>query len=282
MTFSIIVPFFNEGKYIKGCVNSLLAQDFPRADREFIFIDSDSTDNSASIVKQFSGISLLNEPNRNVYIARNRGLATAKGEIIAFTDADCVAAPDWLSQFYQAMKDPQALIALGAVYFNPESSVAARLFQDLQLAVSEYLFTNRIREKYYGYTNNMAVRASVFKQLGNFSTCPVAGDTEIVQRCAKHHGSSSVIYFDNAQVRHMEVKTALTCLKKLFFYGKYNTISGRKTTTMQEFFKICFSCCKKNRYPLWKAAYLFLLLFLGNAASFVGVVLAKTGVKKAG
>jgi len=227
MTFSVIVPFFNEEKYIKGCADSLLEQDFNKDEREIIFIDSGSTDSSAAILRQSGRITLLNESNRNVYLARNRGLEAAKGEVIVFTDADCVVAPDWLSRFHEAMKDPGVLIALGAVYPDPEGSRSAGMFQDLQNSVGEYIFSNHITEKYYGYTNNMAVRASVFKQLGNFSTFPVAGDSEIVRRCAKHYGASSVTYCDEVKVWHMEVRTALTCLKKLFFYGKYNMLARR-------------------------------------------------------
>ncbi|MFA5157216.1 MAG: glycosyltransferase [Candidatus Omnitrophota bacterium] len=226
MVFSVIVPFFNEEKYIKDCVNSLLAQDFPKEEYELIFIDSGSTDGSASFIRQFSQIQLFNELRRNVYFARNRGLQAARGEIIVFTDADCVVPADWLSRFQEAMQGPEVLIALGSVYFHPQCSAAARLFEDLGNARARYIFTNRITEKYYGYTNNMAVRASAFRQLGNFSTCPVAGDTGIVKKCAKHNGSSSVIYFDNAKAWHMEVKSALTCLKKLFFYGKYHMLTG--------------------------------------------------------
>ncbi|MFA5157209.1 MAG: glycosyltransferase [Candidatus Omnitrophota bacterium] len=281
MTFSVIVPFLNEGKYIKDCARSLLAQDFPEAERELIFIDNDSSDGSSSFVRQFSEIQLLNEHNHNVYVARNRGLQMARGEIIAFTDADCVVSGDWLSQFRKAMEDPGVLIALGAVYFRPGCSAAAKLFEEFQREISRHIFTNRISEKYYGYTNNMAVRASVFKELGKFSEHPVTGDTEMVQRCARHYGAASVAYFDNAKVWHMEVKAAVTCLKKLFFYGNYNTATKRKNVTIREFFTIYLACCRKNAYSFWKAAYLFLLMILGNAASFAGMITARIASGKA-
>lgn len=94
MTFSVVVPFLNEGRYIARCIESLLGQDFDKNGYELIFIDNGSVDNSRKIVERFPNVILLSEEKKNPYAARNKGLRLAKGSIIAFSDADCVVAKD--------------------------------------------------------------------------------------------------------------------------------------------------------------------------------------------
>ena len=142
MTFSVIVPFLNEEKYLRDCVNSLLAQDFSKDEYELIFVDNGSTDNSRSIVSKHKEIILLTEERKNVYIARNKALKAARGDIIAFTDADCSVCPDWLSQIYKGMNTANATIALGKVFLGRNPSLCLRIIQDYRNAIIEYLLAN--------------------------------------------------------------------------------------------------------------------------------------------
>jgi glycosyltransferase involved in cell wall biosynthesis len=180
MIFSVIVPFLNEEKYIRRCIESLLDQDFDKGEYELIFIDNGSSDSSGKIVEEFNEVTLLREDRQNVYAARNVGLKVAKGDIIAFTDADCDVAKDWLSRIHKGMSESGAVIAMGNVSFAGGGKGALRFFQDYQNAKSEYILNMGMKDCYYGYTNNMAVRASVFKELGPFMEWPVPGDTELV------------------------------------------------------------------------------------------------------
>ena len=153
MIFSVIVPFINEEKYIRGCIAALLEQDFPEREYELIFIDNGSSDASASIVKQFDRVKLLELKERNVYFARNKGLEEASGDIVAFTDADCVVSKDWLKQIYALMKNPDILIALGNVSFNCKNSFILKIFQDYQNVTAEYTVSNFSRRKYFGFNS---------------------------------------------------------------------------------------------------------------------------------
>ena len=77
MDISIIVPFLNEERYIRRCLESLLDQDFDRSRYEVIFIDNGSSDASAEIVKGFPAVQLLTEEKGQVYTARNTGIGVA-------------------------------------------------------------------------------------------------------------------------------------------------------------------------------------------------------------
>lgn len=93
---SIIIPVYNAEEYLEECIQSLLNQSFH--DCEFIFINDGSTDNSKNIIDKYrendERIKLINQQNKGVSEARNRGILNAKGKYITFVDAD-----DYVDQF---------------------------------------------------------------------------------------------------------------------------------------------------------------------------------------
>jgi len=92
---SIIVPVYNTANYLDQCVTSLLQQTYSNC--EFIFINDGSTDSSLFILEKYkakdSRIRILNQENKGVSIARNKGLEIAKGTYIGFVDSD-----DWIEK----------------------------------------------------------------------------------------------------------------------------------------------------------------------------------------
>ncbi|MBE6311000.1 MAG: glycosyltransferase family 2 protein [Bacteroidales bacterium] len=88
---SIVCPIYNEEKYIAKCIDSILAQDFPKDNLEVIFVDGMSNDKTREIVKEyiskFSFIRLIDNPERIVPYAMNYGIKESKGDIIIRLDA---------------------------------------------------------------------------------------------------------------------------------------------------------------------------------------------------
>jgi glycosyltransferase involved in cell wall biosynthesis len=93
---SVIVPVFNGERYLAEAIESVLEQDYP--DLELIVIDDGSTDGTVPIARGYGDrLHLISQPNSGVSAARNRGLSTARGEYIAFLDADDVMLPGKLA-----------------------------------------------------------------------------------------------------------------------------------------------------------------------------------------
>ena len=89
---SIIVPVYNVEKYIRPCIESIFKQGLDDADFEVIIVNDGTPDRSmemiADIIQQHSNITVINQENQGVSIARNNGIQNARGNYILFIDSD--------------------------------------------------------------------------------------------------------------------------------------------------------------------------------------------------
>ncbi len=91
---SVIVCSYNGGQTLAACLDSLGRINYP--DYEIILVDDGSTDNTAEIARRYSQVRYIRQDNRGLSHARNTGAQAARGEILAYTDSDCMADADWL------------------------------------------------------------------------------------------------------------------------------------------------------------------------------------------
>lgn len=99
--FSIVIPAYNEEKYILRSVKSAVDQKFS-GKFEVIVIDNNSTDQTAALVKKnYPAVRVIPEKEQGLVAARIKGVKEAKGEIIAFMDADTKATSHWLEDMYR-------------------------------------------------------------------------------------------------------------------------------------------------------------------------------------
>ena len=128
---SVIIPAFNAATSICACLDALSTQ---KTDRKFevIVVDDASTDDLSFITAKYTGrlyLQLLRlQTNSGPGAARNAGARAAAGEILLFTDADCVPAPDWLEKMLAPMTDP-GLTGVKGVYQTFQNDLWARLAQ---------------------------------------------------------------------------------------------------------------------------------------------------------
>lgn len=105
---SVICPIYNEEKYIAQFLDSLLKQDYPKDDLEILLVDGMSKDNTRGIVadyiSQYPFIRLIDNPDRIVPCAMNRGVEAAKGDIIMRLDAHASYQPDYFSVLVKGLK----------------------------------------------------------------------------------------------------------------------------------------------------------------------------------
>jgi glycosyltransferase involved in cell wall biosynthesis len=108
LKLSIIVPMYNAGLYLQGCVHSLLDQDLEHSDYEILLVNDGSTDDTLWIAEKLSvgapNIKVLSQENRGQSSARNLGFEEAVGEYVWFVDSDDVIAKDCLGTLLQILK----------------------------------------------------------------------------------------------------------------------------------------------------------------------------------
>ncbi len=216
---SVIVPFHANEREIEHCCAALLAQDYPQDAHEILFVNSNSPDRSPRLLPAHPRIRVLRQTSPGAYAARNLGLAHATGEIIAFTDADCAVAPDWLSRISEAMTDPGTHIVVGS-YRTASTRFTVRAMTAYENAKNRMIFDGLDEALYYGYTNNMAVRRAVFDRLGAFPDRMRGSDVILVRRQILAAGVDSVRYVDDMRVDHLEVRSARDYLRKVRVHSR--------------------------------------------------------------
>ena len=109
MKVSIITSSYNRVKTIRGCIESVLAQDYP--DIEYIIVDGVSTDGSVEVIKDaIAGhedrVKFVSEPDRGMYEAINKGIRMATGDVIGLCHSDdFVYAKDTVSHVVKKMEE---------------------------------------------------------------------------------------------------------------------------------------------------------------------------------
>src|SRR3954463_6677278 len=94
---SVVIPHLNQAESLRRCLASLSEQHGVRGPVEIIVVDNGSTPPPAEVCASFPGVVLLHQPMPGPGPARNMGVASAAGDLLAFIDADCGAREGWLS-----------------------------------------------------------------------------------------------------------------------------------------------------------------------------------------
>lgn len=111
----MIIPAFNEEKYLSQCLTSLKNQSY--SPLEIIVVDNNSTDQTAEIAKKF-GAKVVFEKKQGTAYARDKGFQITRGEIIARTDADTILPSDWLLKIIKNFERNPAIIGVtGSIRF---------------------------------------------------------------------------------------------------------------------------------------------------------------------
>ena len=119
LQFSVVTPSWNQGAYLAGCIESVRAQG--RADLEHIVIDNCSTDGTAEILRAHPELHAVVEPDRGQSEALNKGFARARGEVIAWLNADDRYLPGALDRVADAFRDAAVQVVYGHVMVRDET-----------------------------------------------------------------------------------------------------------------------------------------------------------------
>ncbi|GIW62271.1 MAG: hypothetical protein KatS3mg090_0097 [Patescibacteria group bacterium] len=127
MKISVIIPAYNEEKYIEATLKSLTKQ--TKKPFEIIVVDNNCTDRTAEIAKKYN-CKVIKETRQGITPARNKGFSSAQGDIFVKLDADTIVDKDFLEKIEQRFKNDQSLVLLGfLISYDLKKINTVRLYQ---------------------------------------------------------------------------------------------------------------------------------------------------------
>jgi glycosyltransferase involved in cell wall biosynthesis len=209
---SIVIPVHNDRARLPTCLQALYYQTYPYHRYEVIVVDNNSTEDIPSIAQQFPNVQYTMEAKPGNNAARNRGLSIAKGEFIAFTDADCIPDREWLAEGVRSLlANPDAGIIGGAIQFFCQGDRPTPVeYADSVCYLQQAVYVQRDR---YAAGANLFTRRSVIQHVGGFEERLLnLGDKEWGQRVAA--AGFGVRYEERAIVHHPARATLSALLAK--------------------------------------------------------------------
>ncbi len=215
---SVIVPAYNSAKTIENCIEALLLQDYPKELYEVIIVDDGSTDSTAKKIRNFP-IKYIWQENSGPASARNRGAAASKGEIILFTDSDCVPEVNWISEMLKPFKNMDVAAVKGA-YLTRQQSIIARF---AQIEFEERFEMLRKAESIDMVdTYSAGFLKNIFSKMAGFDTSfPAANneDTELSYRMSNL--GFKMVFNPSAIVYHLNHPDSIKRYAKIKFWRGY-------------------------------------------------------------
>lgn len=213
---SIIVPVYQVEKYIRQCIDSILAQTF--TDFELIIVDDGSKDNSGKICDEYAEkdkrIRVIHKENDGLSGARNKGLDNASGNYFMFVDGDDYISPDMAECLYKKISEAKAdIAACNYRYIFEDGKKDFSTENKAEVINANEIFYNRKNERNYGFWTvawNKLYKREKFKSL-RF-------------RFGKYHEDE----FWANDIYQMDIK-AVTVSESLYYYRqRVNSIMGNK------------------------------------------------------
>lgn len=198
---SVIVPVYNDSQRTGKCIEALLNQTYPRENYEVIIVDNGSTDETHTVIKNYPVKLLIEDTIQSSYAARNKGIKNARGEVIAFTDSDCIPSSDWIEKGVKNLLSvPNCGLVGGKIiifFKNPKKPNAVELYD----SIAGFNQKEDIERRKFGSTANVFTFKKVFDHVGLFKdTLKSGGDNEWGRRISSF--GYRQVYADDVIVFH--------------------------------------------------------------------------------
>ncbi|MCD4679446.1 MAG: glycosyltransferase, partial [Bacteroidales bacterium] len=210
---SVIIPTYNENDLLKLCLDSLSNQSFSLDKYEIIVVNNSLTSSPEIVVNGYKNTRLITEEKKGSYAARNKGIHYAKGEILVFTDSDCIPSFNWLENGVNSLMNNENCGIVGGnvelFYHNPSYLTMAELYEKT-FSFKQKSYVENIN---FSVTANLFTFQKVFDKVGLFNnSLQSSGDLEWGNRV--YSAGFKLVYSDEAIVKHPARRKLRDLIKK--------------------------------------------------------------------
>lgn len=233
---SIIIPVKNAEKFIFSCLNSLNNLNYPKDKYEVIISDSNSSDRTREMANSM-GAKVIMAQGESVCAGRNSGFSSARGEIIAFSDADCVMDRDWISNAIKYFKD-EGIAGVGGVSLIPDDETPFGKACGFLFSIG--IFTggstygmnfNHVREVRHLPGCNCIYRRSALERVMPIDEKFIEGEDVIMTSRLKALGYR-FLYTPDTKVWHYRSSTPKRFWRQNFRYAIGRVLMGRESNRL--------------------------------------------------
>lgn len=248
---SVICPIYNEEKRIARCIDSILAQDYPKDDLEILFVDGQSSDRTREIIhehiRQYPFIHLLDNPERIAPAALNIGIRVAKGDIILRLDAHAYYPKNYFSLLVNKLRESGADNVGGVCHTLPAKdtpmcrAIACAMSSPFGMGNSHF----RIGANHEMWVDTVpfgCFRRDIFDKIGLFDEELVRNqDDEFNGRIIRNGGR--ILLLPQVVIDYFARDTISKTAKMFYQYGLFKPLVNKKLhkpTTLRQFFPPLF------------------------------------------
>ena len=217
---SVIIPVYNDPERLRLCLQALAQQTYPQNRFEILVVDngSDAAADIKGTIQQFANAIALYEAIPGSYAARNKGLTIAKGDAIAFTDADCIPAPDWIAKGIARLQQVANCGFVGGeieIFWRDRDRPST---VELYESILAFRQQDCIEKHHYSVTANLFTWKKVVEKVGMFdSRLKSNGDIEWGNRV--YRMGYQQVYAEDVRVAHPALYSFPQLRKKVIRYA---------------------------------------------------------------
>ncbi len=259
-SLSVIVPVRNMARTIRDLMESLMKLDYPSDKLEIIVVDGDSKDGTREIVQEYP-VRLIQQEGKGLNAARNTGIKYGTGEIIAYTDGDCVVPPGWAKAIVANFQDPGVGFVGGTMEGYDKNEALSNYMDETFFRVTPGFHFRvegtDLRLLQFPAGANMAFRRSALARVDFFDEKIIYGfdDLEPVEEMGLK--GFRIVLDPEVNVLHQHRSTLGGLVKQHFSYGRGGTLLliNKRTSNLAYWF---------SSYLIFMTGMLLFFLFMMN------------------
>lgn len=281
---SIVIPTYLRPLQLRNCLTAISTLRYDKSNFEVIVVDDGGEQDLMPLITTFSdlNVSLVRQSNQGPATARNVGVSCAQGEIVAFTDDDCLPDENWLHAMVSALEDNHQRVVGGRI----ENRLSDNLCSQASQSITEYLYDfyalNHTEMRFFT-TNNLACFIDGFRESGGFCTQFFSNASEDRDFCNRWLLAKKELYYaPEAVVEHAHELSVLSFWRQHLNYGhgaytfhKLRATAQKKSLEIEPFSfytNLIASPFVKN---IDNPATVSMLIFLSQVANAAGFFMAQ-------